>query len=204
MAKRTTADEKLAKVTKFFRSKPEFYGLKELEKKIPKECGISPMQVADILQNALDENLIHCEKVGSSNIYWSFKNEAHHLYVCENEKCLSGIEMYKEQNELRKKQLNTLLTSNKDNEERRILQEKYSKLKLEIEKFEREKYFAENYSKEAYDKLIKNIQEYKIGINKTIDNIYELKSYICNKYNLEKSQFDKNFNLTEGLDYIEL
>ncbi len=203
MAKRVSADEKLLKVTNFFRSKPEFYSLKELEKKLPKECGISSMQVSDILQNAIDENLIHCEKVGTSNVYWSFKNEMYHYYSCENDKCIAGIESYREQNNLKQKQLDALLLTNEDNEERQHIQSEYLKLKEIVEKHENEKYMADKYSKKTYDEICENLNKNKIAINQIMDNIYALKWYVCKKYNFDKNEFDKTFEINEDCNYVD-
>ena len=52
------------------------HSLKDLEKAFPSVAGINSMQVKDYLQAMLDENQVRCEKIGSSNWYWSFTSDA--------------------------------------------------------------------------------------------------------------------------------
>lgn len=52
-----------------------FYTLKELEKEAAKYAKISPMIVKEVVQQLIDDNLVNCEKCGTTNLYWSFKYE---------------------------------------------------------------------------------------------------------------------------------
>ena len=75
MAKRVSTDEKLEKILEFFRKTSDFYSIKELEKLLPKNCpNVNSMLVPDLLKKLQDENLINVEKMGLSNIYWSFSS----------------------------------------------------------------------------------------------------------------------------------
>lgn len=49
--------------------------LKDLEKLASKR-GINAMVVKDLLQGMADDDMIHMEKIGSSNYYWAFPSEA--------------------------------------------------------------------------------------------------------------------------------
>lgn len=62
--------------SELFQETYTFYNIKELEKSIPKKCGISPMIVKDLVQQMIDEDgVISVEKCGNINIYWCFKNQ---------------------------------------------------------------------------------------------------------------------------------
>lgn len=68
--------EKKARILKFFQEEHTVYNMKELEKLIPKRCGISSMIVKELVQNMIDEDgLISVEKCGNINVYWSFQNQ---------------------------------------------------------------------------------------------------------------------------------
>ena len=36
---------------------------------------LAPMSVKEVLQSLVDDNLVNCEKVGSSSYYWAFKSQ---------------------------------------------------------------------------------------------------------------------------------
>ncbi|KAG7461681.1 hypothetical protein MATL_G00193760 [Megalops atlanticus] len=38
----------------------------------------SPMSVKEVLQSLVDDNMVDCERVGSSNYYWAFPSKALH------------------------------------------------------------------------------------------------------------------------------
>lgn len=59
----------------FFTHVHSFYTLKELEKEAAKYAKISPMIVKEVVQQLIDDNLVNCEKCGTTNLYWSFKYE---------------------------------------------------------------------------------------------------------------------------------
>lgn len=57
----------------FFNQSHTFYTLKEIEKDGSKYAKISSMLIKDIVQQLIDDNLINCEKCGTTNLYWCFK-----------------------------------------------------------------------------------------------------------------------------------
>ncbi|CDO93314.1 unnamed protein product [Kluyveromyces dobzhanskii CBS 2104] len=68
--------EKKARILRFFQEEHTVYNMKELEKYIPKKCGISSMLVKELVQKMIDEDgTINVEKCGNINMYWSFKNQ---------------------------------------------------------------------------------------------------------------------------------
>ncbi|KAI5152328.1 hypothetical protein ENBRE01_2745 [Enteropsectra breve] len=201
MAKRTTADEKLQKIANFFRSRQDFFTLKELETKLPKECGFSSMQLSDMLKAALDEDLINCEKCGNTNIYWAFRFQQHHSSACEIEKTNSEIEGLTEDIKKKKKHLGRLAKDREANPERVELVNVYSSYKAQVEEIENKKKAAEKCSLEQYNSLDKEIEELKKTTNEYTDNIYTMQSFISSKYGVNKNDFNKNFSIPDDMDY---
>ena len=58
----------------FFDSESPFT-LKEMEK-IGGKQGIVSQSIKEVLQELVDDNLVHLEKIGIANYYWSFPSEA--------------------------------------------------------------------------------------------------------------------------------
>lgn len=65
-------DEKKSRLLQIFYEKREFFTLKELEKIAPKEKGIVVQSVKDVLQNLVDDGLVHSDKIGTSIYFWAF------------------------------------------------------------------------------------------------------------------------------------
>lgn len=59
---------------------------------------LAPMSVKEVVQSLVDDNLVNCEKVGSSSYYWAFKSQV--LNIKENK--LADIQ--KQLTEIDKKQ----------------------------------------------------------------------------------------------------
>ena len=121
MAKRVSSDEKLENIAKFLRKEMALYTLKDLEKKLPNACGIPSAKVVEFAKRAADENLIRVEKCGSSNIYWSFKNDQYHSHACEIDKALTGIEACQIENENKRKHIKATQVGRTESAERSML-----------------------------------------------------------------------------------
>jgi hypothetical protein len=59
----------------FFHETKTFFQLKEIEKRVSKEKGITVMAIAGVVQELVDDGMVHLEKIGTSNYYWSYPSE---------------------------------------------------------------------------------------------------------------------------------
>ncbi|XP_071388933.1 meiotic nuclear division protein 1 homolog [Centroberyx affinis] len=71
-------EEKRTRMMEIFFETKDVFQLKDIEKIAPKTKGITPMSVKDVLQSLVDDNMVDCERVGTSNYYWSFPSKALH------------------------------------------------------------------------------------------------------------------------------
>lgn len=89
--------EKKARILSFFQEEHTVYNMKELEKLIPKKCGISSMLVKELVQKMIDEDgIISVEKCGNINVYWSFKNQTQNKFNNDAIKAEKRIQEEKE------------------------------------------------------------------------------------------------------------
>lgn len=202
MAKRVSTDEKLTKIISFFKTTQDIYSIKDLEKKIPKECGLSAMLVPDLIKKLVDENLISVEKCGASNIFWCFQFQKHHSYQCETEKIQLAIESFKEENTKKRAQFEKLKATEDKSEERTELLEEYNKLKEKAMKIEEMKKQNSECSYEEYQSLQKEKEEMKNKANKLTDDIYNIQGYMSGKYNIGRKDFNQSFGVPDDLDYL--
>lgn len=203
MAKRVSTDEKLDKIVNFFTKTPEVYNIKDLEKKITKECGISGMILPDLLKRLQDDNLISVEKCGASNVYWRFKYQMHHMYTCETEKAALTAEGFREENDKKRKQAEKLQAMRQEGSESTVLLDEYTRLKSRVDEIEEENKRNAECSVEEYNRLKKEGENMKKRTNQLTDAIFNLQSYVCSKHGISKREFNKNFGVDDDLDYIE-
>ncbi|OQS53394.1 hypothetical protein EHP00_2607 [Ecytonucleospora hepatopenaei] len=203
MAKRVSTEEKLQKIIEFFTSTSDVYVIKELEKKIPKQCNISAMLVKDLLTNLQNECKINVEKCGTSNYYWKFLFEKEHATQCKIEKTTDENNDLLRENKKIKDEITEMKNKRQDTEERRALVKEYTRLKTKKAELEKIKNLAGKYSKEQFEELKNVVKQYKNDINRFTDDIYTLQSHVCNKLNIDKNDFNKNFQIPEDLDYVE-
>lgn len=200
--KRVSTDEKLAKIINFLKSSNEFYSIKELEKKLSKECGISPMILPDLLKKLLDDNLIKSEKCGASNVYWCFGYQSHHFYSCETEKAILAIASFEEENKKKREHLKKILSNTKRTPERDELLDKYNALKEKVAEINEHKKQRQDYSYDEFKRLQNEIEEMKVAANKKTDNIFVLQGFVTNKFGISKREFNGNFGISDEFDYI--
>lgn len=201
MVKRVSTDEKLSSILDFFRKKPDIYCIKDLEKMLPKECqNVTAMLVPDLLKRLQDDNLINVEKMGNTNIYWSFKSQPFHSLSCEIEKMELAIDSFKEDIQNKQNHLKNLEKEKFNSPEKTELVEVFTKLKQKVEAIEKIK--NSEFSASELERINSEIEEFRLKINQTTDQIFTIQSYICGKYNLDRKEFNESFNLKADFDYV--
>ncbi|ORD93792.1 MND1 [Enterospora canceri] len=203
MVKKVSKDEKHQKIVNWFMSSSEVFVLKELEKKIPKYCGISSMILKDLLSELINDNKINCEKAGSSNLYWRFMYQDHHRIQCNTEKLQDELAEMKSQNKEYKIRIEEMKGKREETEERIVLLEKYNKLKKQVTALEETKEKANRLSKKEFIKLRDDVNMFKDSINEVTDDIYTIQGYVCGRLPIERRDFNKNFNISDDMDYVE-
>ncbi|XP_011504513.1 PREDICTED: meiotic nuclear division protein 1 homolog [Ceratosolen solmsi marchali] len=201
--KRITADEKRTLMLQFFHEKKDFYTLKELEVLVPKECGIIQQAVKDILQTLVDDDLVHTDKIGTIVYFWAFPGEK--ILILENEIGQTGNKILTLETKLEqlKSDIQNEETNKEDLHKTKILldeietlRRKEAELKLQIAKFK-------DADPEVIAELNEKAQFYKNGANTWTDNIYSLKTWCKQKFNIDGVALNKQFQIPEDLDYID-
>lgn len=190
--KKVSAEEKRERLLSVFHDKFDFYNLKEIEKLGTKK-GIAGPLIKDVLQQLLDEDLINCEKIGGKNFYYSFpitlqKQNLKKKLQIENKKLKIQIEDLK----------NNL---NSENQNRKLDLNEYYELIEKKNYFEKK--LENNFDINDYKSMINEINQYIKDINCVTDNIFCIQSYVINKFNIDRSEFNKSFGVDDEMDYFE-
>ncbi|KAK9865847.1 hypothetical protein WJX84_005307 [Apatococcus fuscideae] len=68
-------EEKRQCILQVFHESRDVFTLKDMEK-LGMKKGVIQQSIKDVLQSLADDDLVHQEKIGSSNFFWSFPSEA--------------------------------------------------------------------------------------------------------------------------------
>ncbi|XP_021202503.2 meiotic nuclear division protein 1 homolog [Bombyx mandarina] len=198
-----SADEKKTRMLEIFHQSQDFFQLKELEKIAPKEKGITMQSVKEVIQSLIDDHLVDSEKIGTSVYFWSFPSKA------KSTKKRKLQELQNEFDECTKKLKKTeevLIAESKGREisEERIkilssledLQKQEASYKRELQKYRES-------DPEYIAQLRREITELKTASNRWTENVYILKSYIKNSFQIDIDALEENFNIPKDMDYIE-
>lgn len=186
----------------FFETKDVFQ-LKDLEKIAPKEKGITAMSVKDVLQSLVDDGLVDCERIGTSNYYWAFPSKALHARTRKLEALNSQLLEGSQKHADLQKSIEKARIGRQETEERALLIKELSsfrdqrdQLKAEVEKY-----------RECDPQVVEEIRQAnkvaKEAANRWTDNIFAIKSWAKRKFGLEENKIDKNFGIPEDFDYID-
>jgi len=149
------------------------------------------------------EDLVKTDKIGQGNFFWSFPSEAaskrqrviDELTETINNNSQKIKELQKEEQELRKKRKVT------DKREENLnhlhtLTEQIAQVETELLKYT-------DCDPALLEALQEDIQTATEAANRWTDNIWTLRRWAAQKFNVDQKQFNKNFGLPENFDYVE-
>jgi len=196
-------EEKRTRMVDFFFEKKDFFQLKDLEKQLPKEKGITSQSVKEVLQSLVDDSLVDSEKIGTSIYFWAFPSKASQ----NRKRKIDDLESKLIELEKKKNSLVDALTKAKqgkeDSDEREEVLDVLGKLRKEKEDLavNLEKY--RECDPEVLQKIKEQTVEAKEAANRWTDNIFSTKSWIKNKFSFEDKVIDQQFGIPSEFDYVE-
>uniref|UniRef100_A0A8I5ZQ57 Meiotic nuclear division protein 1 homolog n=1 Tax=Rattus norvegicus TaxID=10116 RepID=A0A8I5ZQ57_RAT len=183
-----SGEEKRTRMMEIFFETKDVFQLKDLEKLAPKEKGITAMSVKEVLQSLVDDGMVDCERIGTSNYYWAFPSKALHARKRKLEALNSQLSEGSQKHADLQKSIEKARVGRQETEERAMLakelssfQDQRKKLKAEVEKY-----------RECDPQVVEEIH-----------NIFAIKSWAKRKYGFEETKIDKNFGIPEDFDYVD-
>ncbi|XP_034517393.1 meiotic nuclear division protein 1 homolog isoform X2 [Ailuropoda melanoleuca] len=137
-----SAEEKRARMMEIFFETKDVFQLKDMEKIAPKEKGITAMSVKEVLQSLVDDGMVDCERIGTSNYYWAFPSKALHARKRKLEVLESQLSEGNQKHASLQKSIEKAKIGRHETEERTMLAKELSslrdqreQLKTEVEKY---------------------------------------------------------------------
>ncbi|XP_029288737.1 meiotic nuclear division protein 1 homolog [Cottoperca gobio] len=196
-------EEKRSRMMEIFFETKDVFQLKDIEKIAPKTKGITPMSVKDVLQSLVDDNMVDCERVGTSNYYWAFPSKALHARKHKLEELQNQISEAKQRKVSVQKAIEKAKVGRHDTKERsslltelQALREERTQLQAELEKYR-------ECDPEVVEEMRKSNVVAKEAVSRWTDNVFAIKSWTKKKFNFDDSRINKAFGIPEEFDYME-
>uniref|UniRef100_A0A8C3G6Z2 Meiotic nuclear division protein 1 homolog n=1 Tax=Cyclopterus lumpus TaxID=8103 RepID=A0A8C3G6Z2_CYCLU len=199
---RLSLEEKRTRMMEIFFETKDVFQLKDIEKIAPKTKGITPMSVKDVLQSLVDDNMVDCERVGTSNYYWAFPSKALNARKHKLDELQSQVT-------LRVRLETTRFSKAADVSKQDTINERSSLLKeLEALREERTQLQAElNKYRECDPEVIEDMRKSNVvakeAVSRWTDNVFAIKSWTKKKFSFDDSRIDKAFGIPEDFDYMD-
>ncbi|KAF3852421.1 hypothetical protein F7725_005776 [Dissostichus mawsoni] len=196
-------DEKRSRMMNIFSSQKDVFQLKDIEKIAPKQKGITPMSVKDVLQSLVDDNMVDSERVGTSNYYWAFPSKALHARKNKLEDLENQSSEAKQRKASVQKAVEKAKVGRQDTKERgsllkelQALREERTQLQAELEKYR-------ECDPEVVEEMRKSNGVAKDAVSRWTDNVFAIKSWTKKKFNFDDSRMNKAFGIPEDFDYMD-
>ncbi|XP_063243353.1 meiotic nuclear division protein 1 homolog [Bacillus rossius redtenbacheri] len=205
MSKRkgVSADEKRTRLLELFREKQEFFQLKELEKIAPKEKGITVQSVKDVLQSLVDDDLVDSEKIGTSIYYWSYPNKSVNAKRRRTEGLAARLREGLHGLEEARAETQRAREGREPTEERAALLGEWAEVRARHEAAVRRLQEHDVDNPERFLAMRSQTQVAKEAVNRWTDNIFTMKSWCKNKFAIEESVLDTQFEIDPEMDYVD-
>ncbi|KAH9403748.1 Meiotic nuclear division protein 1 [Tyrophagus putrescentiae] len=195
-------EEKRVRLLELFHEKQEPFLLKDLEKAATKEKGIPLQTVKDVLTSLVSDDMVDTDKIGTSVYFWSFPSK--------NSTIVSTASMWnwrRKTAQLEAEIAEKLKSSSESEEEakrRSELQDELVAAEKESAEVAKELAKFESCDPDTFEKKKEEIETLREGVERWTDNIFAIRTYCKNKFNMEYSEIDRQLGFPPDLDYFEL
>ncbi|KAF9353240.1 hypothetical protein BGX34_011720, partial [Mortierella sp. NVP85] len=197
-----SAAEKRTKLLELLHESGTFHKLQELEKTAPKLKGIVQQSVKDVLQSLVDDGLVTVEKIGTSNYYWSFPSTIQQSKRAKLQALRDESQKLEKANAELEANIQKALSGREDNDRRQELMAQLLEAQALDKKLEQER---KQYS-DSDPTLLEAQKRYsmvaKDAANRWTENIFVFQSYCVNKFNVDRQEFNRNFNIDDEMDTL--
>ncbi|VDD91449.1 unnamed protein product [Enterobius vermicularis] len=198
-----SADEKKSRLLQLFYESNEFFLMKELERRAPKEKGIVPQSVKEVTQLLVDEGLVECEKIGTLSCFWAFPSKATQTRKRKLEDLDAKIGEAKKKVESLKEEVNKARLGKEETKERAKLILRYSSLRDTLSELRQKRIKLDESGPEAIMRAESSASAARDAVNRWTDNIFAIKKWCKKKFAMEEKCLDNQFGIDPDMDYVD-
>ncbi|CAL5219489.1 g1330 [Coccomyxa viridis] len=197
-------DEKKQKVLEIFHESKDVFVLKDIEKLAPKK-GVVLQSVKEVVQALVDDDLVHQDKIGASNFFWSFPSEAAVKLKTECKRREQELADLEKQDTSLSAQIEESKMGKEDSEDRKAKLEKMEQLQEALSKVQKEVAQYADSDPTRVEAMRVAAELAKSSANRWLDNTWALESWCKKRFQgMEETlgNFFRENGLTEDMDYI--
>ncbi|KAK7087527.1 meiotic nuclear division protein 1 homolog [Littorina saxatilis] len=196
-------EEKRSRMVELLFEKKDFFQLKDLERMGPKEKGITAQSVKEVVQSLVDDAMVDTDKIGTSIYFWAFPSKASQNRKGKLQDLSSKLKELESKKKETESQLAKAKAGKEDTDERKEVLSELSLARSTLQQLEAD---LEKYRESDPEVLEQSKRETSSALeaaNRWTDNVFAIKSWVKNKFNVEEDKLDKQFEIPSGFDYIE-
>ncbi|PIA13135.1 meiotic nuclear division protein 1 [Coemansia reversa NRRL 1564] len=202
MGPRLSLEEKRKRMMEIFHESQEPYLLKELERIGPKQKGIVSQSVKDVVQSLVDDGMCHCEKIGSSNFFWSFPSEVAVKRANKRAELEKELAQMQAKNKELTDSIGEALLGREQTDERANLLEELSETETSFKEQQVELQNFKECDPVLMNQKREEAQTARDAANRWTDNIFIMQSWVRDKFNMDMDQFNKHFEIPSDFDNV--
>ncbi|XP_037114911.1 meiotic nuclear division protein 1 homolog [Syngnathus acus] len=196
-------EEKRSRMMEIFFETKDVFQLKDIEKIAPKTKGIQAMTVKDVLKSLVDDNMVDCERIGTSNYYWAFPSKALHARELKLEELDKQVSEAKQRQTSLQDAIGKAKEGRQDTKERSTMLKELQALKDERAQLQTELDKYEECDPQVVEQMRKSNVVAKEAVSRWTDNVFAIKSWIKKKFTFDDSRIDQAFGIPEDFDYLD-
>lgn len=186
-----------------FFEKKDVFQLKEIEKIAPKEKGITPMAVKDVLQSLVDDGLVDSDRIGTSNYFWAFPSKASQVRKRKIQDLAKALEESEKKRVSLEKTVAKSTVGKEESDDRTQLLQTLAEKESENSRLDAELERYRECDPEVLEGMKAETLVAKEATNRWTDNVFSIKSWCKRKFSLEEKVIDKQFGIPEDFDYVD-
>ncbi|OAV88189.1 hypothetical protein PTTG_00686 [Puccinia triticina 1-1 BBBD Race 1] len=156
--------------------------------------------VEQTVKSLVDDGLVHVEKVGTVNLFWSFSSEA----SLATSRALAGLKAERDRLEEERRVLQSALekaaADRAANEERENNLREIKVLRQDISDMRAKLKVLSNNDPQVFEEKMRVCQLYKSGAEVWTENLSMMMSYCRNEYQIDRAKFCAQFDLAEDFE----
>ncbi|XP_075265612.1 uncharacterized protein LOC142358024 [Convolutriloba macropyga] len=198
-------EDKKEKVMEIFYESSDVFLLKEIEKLAVKK-GVTFQSVKDVVQELVDMDVLHQEKIGTSNFFWAFPSEASVKLEKEHRAAKSQLDSSEKALELLSNELDKVRAERANNGDISKRMEEFSQLKAQEQDLQRQLHSLQSSDHVLFQELGDAIPTARDSANRWLDNIDMLRDWTKKKFSGMEDQVDNFFHengFTDDMEQLE-
>lgn len=198
-------DEKRERMLQLYQEEPNVvFQLKELEKEAPKKKGIVWATVKDVNQSLVDDSLVHCEKIGTSNYFWAFPSESQQRKRTRRDALSQSIAAIQADCAAVKQENTVMRASRLGDDDRAAKVERITRLQETVQAQRRELRDFTELDGNTLQKMQADLAKAMEAANVCTDNVFSTLAWLKKKFeHIDQRQLRQQLGITEDFDYLE-